>query len=47
MRSALVMILKITRQDIAQVTFVKDDDVIQAFAADRANDALDIGVLPG
>ena len=47
MRSALVMILKITRQDIAQVTFVKDDDVIQAFAADRADQALHIGVLPG
>ena len=29
------------------MTFVKDDDVIQTFAADRANDALDVGVLPG
>ena len=24
----------------------KDDDVIQTFAADRADEALDIGVLP-
>jgi hypothetical protein len=29
------------------VTLVKDDDVIQTFAADRADEALDIGVLPG
>jgi hypothetical protein len=32
-----VMILKIARQDAAQVTLVEDDDVIQTFAADRAD----------
>jgi hypothetical protein len=33
------MILKISRQDGAQVTLVEDDDVIQTFAADRADSA--------
>ena len=47
MRSGLVMVLKIPRQDAAQVMLVEDDDVIQAFAADRADEALDIGSLPG
>src|SRR6266540_993292 len=47
MRSGPVMILKIPRQHTAQVTLVEDDDVIQTFAADRANEALDIWILPG
>ena len=46
MGSGPVMVLKIPRQDAAQVMLVKDDDVIQTFAADRADEALDIGVLP-
>ena len=47
MCSGPVMIFKITRQDMAQVTLVENDYVIQAFAADRADEALHIGVLPG
>jgi hypothetical protein len=47
MCSALVMKLKITRQDVAQVTLVKDDDVIETLTADRADEALDIWILPG
>jgi hypothetical protein len=47
MRSGRVMVLKILRQDAAQMMLVKDDDVIQTFAADRADEALDIGILPG
>ena len=43
---ALVMILKIRRQHTAQVTLIEDDNVIETFAADRADDALHIGVLP-
>jgi hypothetical protein len=39
--------LKILRQDAAQVMLVQDDDVIQTFAADRADEELDIGVPPG
>ena len=46
MRSGPVMILKIPREDAPQVTLVEDDDVIQAFAADRADEALDIWILP-
>jgi hypothetical protein len=50
--SSGVMVFKILRQDAAQVMLVqvmlvKDDDVIQTFAADRTDEALDIGILPG
>ncbi len=47
MRSGVMMILKIARQYAAQVTLVEDDNVIQAFTADRTDQALDIWVLPG
>jgi hypothetical protein len=47
MRAASVMILKVCQQHTAQVTLVEDDDVIETVAPDRADDALDIGVLPG
>jgi hypothetical protein len=46
MRSASVVILKVCRQHSAQVTLVEDDDVIETFAADRADDAFDVGILP-
>jgi hypothetical protein len=46
MRPAMVMIPKIRQQHTAQVTLIEDDDLIETFAADRANDALDIGILP-
>src|SRR5665213_4297665 len=46
MRPGIVMVLNIPRQDAAQVMLVKDDDVIQTFAADRADEALDIWILP-
>jgi len=41
------MILKISRQDVPQVTLVEDDDVIQALAADRADEAFGKWILPG
>jgi hypothetical protein len=47
MRAASVVIVKICRQHTAQVPLIEDDDVIETFAADRADDAFDIGVLPG
>src|ERR1035437_1707913 len=53
MRPGLVMVLKIPRQDAAQVMLVKDENVIQTFGvtqtfgADRADEALDIWILPG
>src|SRR5713101_463584 len=46
MRSGAVIVLEIGRQDAAQVGFIENDDVIETLAADRADDALDIGVLP-
>jgi hypothetical protein len=46
MCSSLVMILKICRQNPAQVALIEDDDVIEAFAANLPNDALDVRVLP-
>jgi hypothetical protein len=42
MRSGFMMILKIARQDAAQVTLAEDDNVIQAFTADRTDQMLDI-----
>jgi hypothetical protein len=45
MRSGVMMILKIARQDVAQVTLVEDDYVIQAFTPDRPDQTLDIWVL--
>jgi hypothetical protein len=41
------MILKIARQDVPQVTLVEDDDVIQTFAADQADESFDKWILPG
>jgi|HubBroStandDraft_2_1064218.scaffolds.fasta_scaffold1795188_1 hypothetical protein len=43
MRPRFVVILKLGRQHTAQVTLSEDDDVIEAFAAHRANNALDVG----
>jgi hypothetical protein len=47
MRSGVMMILKIARQDASQVMFVEDDNVIQAFSADRTDETFDVGILPG
>jgi hypothetical protein len=47
MRSRGMMILKIARQYAAPVTLVEDDNMIQAFTADRTDQSLDIGVLQG
>jgi len=32
---------------VVKVPFAEDDQVVQAFAPDRANDSLGVGVLPG
>jgi len=47
MRSRVMMILKIARQHAAQVTLAEDDNVIQTFAADRSDETLGVGILPG
>ena len=46
MRSRVMVILKIAREHSAQVTLAEDNDVIQAFTADRTDQSLDIWVLP-
>src|SRR5260370_34067398 len=46
MGPVVTVIPKIRRRNTAQVTLIEDDDVIETFAADRADDALDIGILP-
>ena len=47
MRSGVMMILKIAQQHAAQVSLAQDDDMIQAFTADRTDQSLGIWVLPG
>ena len=47
MRPRPMIVLNIGRQDAAQVTLIENDDVIETFAPDRANDPLDISILPG
>jgi hypothetical protein len=40
MRPDIVVISGMGLEDLAQVSFAKDDDVIQTFSADRANQPL-------
>ena len=47
MRADIVVVGGIGVQDLTQVGFAKDDDVIQAFSADRANQPLRMAILPG
>src|ERR1035441_10505116 len=42
-----MIILNVRRQDAAQMTLIENYDVIETRAPDRANDPLDISVLPG
>ena len=47
MRSEFVVIAGVSRKDPAQVGLAEDDDVIEAFPADRADQSLRMPVLPG
>jgi hypothetical protein len=47
MRSEFVVIAGVGRKDPAQMGFAEDDDVIEAFPADRADQPLRMSVLPG
>ena len=47
MRSELVVIADVGRKDPAQMGLAEDDDVIEAFPADRADQPLRMPVLPG
>jgi hypothetical protein len=46
-RSQLVVIASIGSNDPAQMGFAENDDVIEAFPADRADQSLRVPVLPG
>ena len=46
MRSEFVVIASVGRKDSAQMGFTEDDDVIEAFPADRADQSLRMPVLP-
>ena len=47
MRPDIVVIGGVGLEDLTQVGFAKDDDVIQAFSTDRANQPLRMSILPG
>ena len=47
MRSEFVVIAGAGRKNLAQMGFAEDDDVIEAFPADRADEPLRMPVLPG
>jgi hypothetical protein len=46
-RSETVVIADVGREDPAQLGLAEDDDVIEAFPADRADQSLRMPVLPG
>jgi hypothetical protein len=47
MRSETVVIAGVGREDPAKLVLAEDDDVIEAFPADRADQSLRMPVLPG
>jgi hypothetical protein len=47
MRSEPVVIAGVGREDPAKLVLAEDDDVIEAFPADRADQSLRMPVLPG
>jgi hypothetical protein len=46
MRSGVMMVLKIARQNATQMALTEDDDVIQTFSADRTDETLSAWRLP-
>ena len=47
MRSEFIIVAGVARKDPAQMGLTEDDDVIEAFTADRADQSLRMPVLPG
>jgi hypothetical protein len=43
----LIIVGSVDADDPAQVRFTEHDDVVQALPADRANESLNVSVLPG
>src|SRR5713226_10448927 len=46
-RTRAVIVAEVAAQTTTQVSLIQDDDVVEQFAADRADHALGEGVLPG
>ena len=46
MRPGLVVVTDVFAEDLSEVIFAEDDQVVQAFAPDRSDDSLGVGVLP-
>ena len=46
MRSRLVVVLEVVLQNPTQVSPVEHDHMVEAFPPDRANQSLDVAVLP-
>jgi hypothetical protein len=47
MAPRLIIVGSIGADDLAQVRFTEHNDVVQALPADRANESLNVSVLPG
>src|SRR6516165_9117303 len=47
MRARSIVIGHVGAEEPMEVAFVEDEDVVEALAADRADDALCEGILPG
>jgi hypothetical protein len=46
-RARPLVIRDVGPKDSTKMPLIEDDDVVQALAADRADDAFDVGILPG
>jgi len=46
-RAVLMIIAEVIPEPLSQVVLVEHDHVVETFAADRADQALDAGILPG
>ena len=47
MRAGGIVVRQVTAQQASEVPFAEHDDVIEAFASNRADDPLGEGILPG
>lgn len=47
MHAGPVVVTRVGRKDPTQMSFAEDDDVIEAFSADRADQPFRMPILPG
>ena len=47
MGARVVIVIDVRDQDPAQMPLVNHDHMVKTLAANRADDALDVGILPG